>query len=333
MQDITLWIGGYPATEIAAHTPPSWELLADGGTGEVSFALALSARSQHPALRPGSLVQVLCGGRPVAYSALMDPDRTTWECKAYGLQNAGFLALDAAGNVTRDLGVAIAQAIARGWRVRNPAGHGVGYTVPGDSTEPQAIGSLITEAAVGQRWGIRPDAAVYVQSDPTEISYRATPDSAIFGTTNESTVTHLVGVYFDGTTNQKIIRPPGLTAVPNRTEEPVDLTGAGTLTSGDAAAILDGMLKDRTQVGVTNGVTLHREQLMTVGGTPAFLAGVQAGLLVRADGLVSARASVQTPFQDFVIGKTKYTAGSDNIYLEPVNASPIAGGLSGIIAA
>lgn len=331
MQDITLWVGGYPATEIAAHTPPSWETLADGGTGEIAWTFTLTPRSQHPALRPGSIVEVRVGGMRVARGALMDPDRTGWDCKAYGIQGARFMALDASGNVTRDLGLAISQAIARGWRVSNPQSHGAGYTVPGDSTEPQTVGSLLDEAVVGQRWGIRPDGALYVASDPTDISYRAIPDSAVFGTTDEATVTHLVGVYYDGSSNQKAIRPAGLTAVPNRAEEPIDLTSAGTLTLSAANTILDGLLKDRTKVGFTNGVTLHREQLTTVGGTPAFLPAVRAQRLVRADGMISARASLQTPFLDFVIGKTRYTAGDDSIYLEPVNTAPRT--LADVIAA
>jgi hypothetical protein len=322
MDDITLWVGGYPATEIAAHTPPSWETLADGGTGEISWSFALTPRSQHPALRPGSLVVVKVGGMPVARGALVDPDRTSWDCVARGVQNDRYLALDAAGNVTRDLGVAIDQAIARGWRVANPAGHGTGYTVPGDSTEPQTIGSLLTEAAVGQRWGVDPLGNIYVTSDPTTPWWHATPDSAVFGTTDEATTTHLAGRYFDGTNYLTATWPSLGTVVQHRAEEPVDLTDRGTLTLGQAEAILAGALAKAGEIGFTNGVTLNREQITTLGGSTAFLPNIRAGVMMRAHGLISARASVQTPVLDFVIGKTRYTAGEDSIYVEPVNTAP-----------
>lgn len=325
-----LRIGGYPATEIAAHTAPTYETLADGGTGEVSFAFALSPRAQHPALRPGSLVEGLVGGLPVFRAALGTPDRTTWECKAYGLQAERFYALDGSGSATRNLGLAISNAIAAGFRIRNPQGHGAGYTVPGDTTEPQLVMDLLREAAVGQRVGIRPDGAIYVQTDPTVISYRATPDAAIFGTTDESTASHLVVRYFNGTANVTTIFGP---VGPRKSEELVDLTSRGTLTSGQVATIIDAAMPDKRALGFTNGVTLHREQLTTVGGTPAYLPAVRAGVLTRADGVISARASLQTPYLDFVIGKTRHTIGSPLIYVEPVNASPVAGGLSDILAA
>lgn len=322
MDDVTLWVGGYPATEIAPHTPPSWETLADGGTGEISWSFALTPRSQHPALRPGSLVQVKVGGMSVARGALVDPDRTEWACVARGVQNDRYLALDASGNVTRNLGTAITQAIARGWRVANPQNHGAGYTVPGDSTEPQTMSALLTEAAGSARWGIDPIGNLYVRSDPTTPWWQAAPDSAIFGTTDEETTTHLVGLYFDGTNNQKTIRPALSSVVQHRAEEPVDLTERGTLTLSQANAILDAALAQNNKIGFTNGVTLTSAQITTVGGSSAFLPSIRAGVMMRAHGLISARASVQTPVLDFVIGKTRYTAGDDVIYVEPVNTAP-----------
>ncbi|RYB90830.1 hypothetical protein EUA06_11175 [Nocardioides glacieisoli] len=322
MDDVTLWVGGYPATEIAPHTPPTWETVADGGTAEISWSFALTPRSQHPALRPGSMAVVKVGGMPVARAPMVDPDRTSWDCWAVGDHSDRFLALDSSGNVTRNLGVAIDQAIARGWRVANPVGHGTGYTVPGDSTEPQSIGSLLTEAAQGQRWGVDPLGNIYVRSDPTTPWWHATPDSAVFGTTDEGTITHVVGVYFDGTNNLKTIRPALGSVVQHRAEEPIDLTDRGVLSLGQANAILDGALELAGQIGFTNGMTLTSEQITTLGGSSAFLPSIRAGVMMRAHGLISARANVQTPVLDFVIGKTRYTAGEDSIYIEPTRTAP-----------
>lgn len=331
MQDITLWVGGYPATEIAPHTPPTWETLADGGTGEISWRFTLTPRSQHPALRPGSMVEVKVGGMNVARGPMGDPDRNDWSCVARGVQNDRYLALDASGFVTRNLGLAFEQAIARGLRVANPIGHGAGYTVPGDSTEPQTVWSLLTEAAVGQRTGVDPSGNLYVRSDPTTPWWHAAPDSAIFGTTDEETITHLLGIYFDGTNNVPIFHPALVDEMPHRAEEPVDLTGRGTLAPTEAEDILAGALNLTSKIGFTNGVTLTSAQITTIGGTSAFLPNIRAGVMMRAHGLISARASVQTPVLDFVIGKTRYTAGDDTIYLEPVNTAPRT--LADVIAA
>lgn len=324
MADVTLWVGGYPATEIAAHTPPTWETVADGGTGSISWAFALTPRSQHPALRPGSLVEVKAAAGVVARGSLVDPDRTTWECVAVGIHADRYLALDGAGNATRNLGDAIGQASARGWRVRNSHAVGVGYTVPGTSSDVQTIQSLLDEAAAssGARWRILPDSRVHMAADPTTPTYVVAPDAVVFGTTDETAVTHIVGRYDTGAGYATTVRPSLATAAGNRVEETLDLTSRGTLTLSQANTIIDGVLADRGKVGFVNGVTLNREQIMTPGGTPVFLPRVRAGAMARAQGLVAAQASVQAPWLDFIIGKTRHTAGEDTIYVEPANTAP-----------
>lgn len=322
MSDVTLWVGGYPATEIAAHTPPTWETLADGGTGEIKWEFALTPRSQHPALRPGSLVEVKVGAMPVARGAMVDPDRTSWQCVARGLQYDKYLALDAAGNATRDLSLAIQEAMNRGWRVRNTNGVGVGGPVPGDSTEPQLVTDLLTEAAAGKRWGIDPSGSLYMRADPSLPWWQASPDAAVMGTTNEDAPTHLAGRYFDGTNNVTVIRPPLGEVVQFRAEELVDLTQRGTLSGVQAASILDASLAEAGAIKFTNGVTLSRDQIKTRGGSAAFLPGIVAGSVMRAHGLLATRRGLQTPVLDFVIGKTRHTAGEDTIYIEPTALAP-----------
>lgn len=321
MSAVALWVGGYPATEIAPHTPPTWETLADGGTGAISWSFELTPRSQHPALRPGSIVEVRVGSIPVARGALIDPDRTSWDCHAYGLQTERWLALDGGGNSTRDLNVAITNAIARGWRVSNPTVIGSGLVLAGDDSGVLTMQQLFSQLCVqqgGWRWGVRPDGRLYFGPDPTSPWWSAAPDTAVLGVTEEGTVTHLAGRYDDGTPPYKTtIRPEGDTTP--RHEETADLTKKGTLTLAQAKTILDGALKELGKTGFTNGVTLTRSQLTTVGGTDAFLPGVSAvQTTMRAHGLISARASLQTPWLDFVVGKTAYTADQDYIYVEPV---------------
>lgn len=322
MSDVTLWVGGYPATEIAAHTPPTWETLADGGTGEIKWEFALTPRSQHPALRPGSLVVVKVGAFPVARGAMVDPDRTTWQCVARGLQYDNYLALDNTGSATRQLSSAIQEAINRGWRVRNPNGVGVGSPVPGDSTEPQLVSSLLTEAAVGKRWGIDPQGNVYMRTDPSLYWWQASPDAAVLGTTDEGAATRLAGRYFDGTNNVTVIWPPLGEGEQFGNEESVDLTDRGTLTEAQAIEILDASLAEMGAIKFTNGVTLARDQISTRGGSAAFLPGITAGSVIRAHGLLATRRGLQTPVLDFVIGKTRHTAGEDTIYIEPTALAP-----------
>jgi hypothetical protein len=314
-----LRVNGYPATEIAAHTPPTWETHADGGIGAVTWEFALTARSQHQALRKGALVEVMCGPMPVASGLMTEPDRSSWQCHAFGLSSSlgRIAALDSGGNATRDLSAAVTQAIADGSLVTNPVP--VSGTAAGDATgNPSTIGTILTDYAeqTGQRWGVDGERRLYMRPDPTSPTWLASPDAAAFGVTDEDAPTRILGRYEagGGAYATAKVGVPGL-------DETVDLTSRGPLTLAAAEAILSGMLQRAGETSWVNGVTLHREQLTTRGGTPAFLASVTAGQMLRAHGLASNVIS-QAPWLDVVIGKTKYTAGDDMIYLEPVNTVP-----------
>lgn len=316
---IWLRIGGYPATEIAPHTPPTWETWAEGGTGSISWAFALTPRSQHQALRPNVLVEVMCGPLPLASGLLADPDRTTWECTAYGLGAAAqqYLALDGVGSNTRDLFSAIDTAIFNGWPVRNTSP--VAGTAAGDATgNPVSVAQILNDYAeqTGQRWGVTPTRRVYMSPDPVKPHWLAAPDAAAFGTTSEGRANRIYGRFEDATTGAYLTAAAG-TGAPQRAE---DLTKRGPLSMAAAEAILTGMLqRDRARVAWTNGVTLTRDQIQTMGGTPAFLPAVRAGQMMRSFGLSYASSALRI---DTVIGKTRYTAGDDVIFVEPVNTAP-----------
>lgn len=331
MGSASFWlrVGGHPATEIAAHTAPTLETGADGGDLSASWAFSLTPRSQHQALRKGQLVEVMCGPMPIWTGLLNEPDRTSWECHATGLSASlrRTLALATDGNSTRTLQFALEKAAIDGNLVVNTAP--VTGTAAGDTTgNPVDIGKLLDDYAeqTGQRWGVGPDRAVYMRPDPTGVTWLASPDSAAFGVTDEDVATRIFGRYDTGAGyDTATVGAPGL-------DEAVDLTDRGVLSEAAAEAILSGMLQRKGTTSWVNGVTLDREQLTTMGGTPAFLAAVRGGQLLRAHGLASNVIS-NAPWLDVVIGKTRWTVGDRTIYVEPVNSSPIAGGLSGVIAA
>jgi hypothetical protein len=318
---VSTWlrIGGYPATEIAAHSPVTWETRADGGAFKASWAFALTRRSQHQALRPGALVEVICGGVPVFTGWLAYPDRTTWECTAYGLASVAseqFLALDGTLSNTRDVAAAIAQAQAAGWPATNP--DAIAGTASGDATgNPVTLGALLDDRALdlGQRWGVDGQGRLFMAADPTSPRWLIAPEAAAFGITNESAAATLYGRYLDSTTSTYLTAAAG-SGVPQKAE---DLSDRGAMSHAQAVAILDGMLVERSGRAWTNGVTLTRDQIQTRGGTPAFLAGVRAGQMARVLGLEYGGAGLAL---DTVIGMTRYTQDEHTIYLEPANTKP-----------
>lgn len=316
---IWLRINGYPATEIAAHTPPTWETWADGGTGSISWEFALTTRSQHQALRTRTLVEVMCGPMPLARGVMTDPDRVSGQFVAYGLAADGknFPALDAGGSLTRDIGVAINTARDMGWMVTNPGP--VTGTAAGEAVgNPVSVAQLLDEYAeqTGQRWGVDHFGRVFMRPEPTTPSWLAAPDAAAFGTTSEGAATRLLGRYLDSTTGTYLTAAAGSGAP----VDTLDLSDRGALSNAAATAILQGSLNlDGARTAWTNGVTLTPDQLQTMGGTPAFLPSVRAGQLMRSFGLSYAADSLAL---DTVIGKTKYTAGSRSIFIEPTNTAP-----------
>lgn len=316
---IWLRIGGYPATEIAAHTPPTWETWAEGGTGSISWAFALTPRSQHQALRNRALVEVMCGPVALATGLMTEPDRTTWECTAYGLAADAqhFPALEPGGSLTRNVGVAVTVARDMGWLAVNPTP--VTGIAAGDETgNPVTVAQLLNEYAeqTGQRWGVDGARQLYMTPTATTPMWLASPDTAAFGTTNEDRATRLFGRYLNSTSGTYLTASSG-SGIPVDT---VDLSERGAMTAVAAEAILAGLLqRDRAQTAWTNGVNLTSNQLQTMGGTPAFLPAVKAGQMMRSFGL---SYGTQALALDTVIGKTRYTAGDDVIYVEPVNTAP-----------
>lgn len=329
-----LRIDGVPATEIAAHTAPEYETQADGGCTSASFAFALTRRSQHHALRRGALVEIMRGPLPIWSGLLSEPDRTTWECHAEGISASlnDYLALElATGAVTRNLGQAIEYAQSIGCKMVAPDLLVGGFDATGDLPgSPETLAELLGDYAVqvGKRWGVNGQRVLYLRADPIAPTLMAAPGTALFGQTSEATPSRLAGRYFNGTTYETAF------AGNEAPEQEVgdELIDRGVLTEAEAESILAGMLKRKAGGGWTNGVTLHRDQLTTMGGQAANLGAIAAGASLRAQGLAYGDAPSGLRL-DVVIGRTRYTVGTDSIYLEPVNASPIASGLRGVIAA
>lgn len=325
------WIrlgGTTPATEVAPHTPPTYETWADGGNGEASFTFGRSAKFASHLTAPGTLVEILVGPFRVWLGRIGDFDRLTGEVIGRGIQTdaLGIPALDGSGDVTRDYGVALATATAAPW---NWVAWNT-YTGPsvalGDSDQPQMMAALTGELAEqqGARWGQYPEhGGIYILPDPTTPTWTITPEAAAFGPTSEGQATHLVARYFNGSTNETAVRSDPLATV--ATAEVIDLTERGTLTLGEVNDMLDAQLAaTRAQTGWVNGITLHREQI-TMNGTPACLAEVHArNRMVRAHGLPAAFGAMQATWVDVVLSKTRWTVGSPTIYLEPVKTAPRA---------
>lgn len=319
---MSIWLrlrGYYPATEVGAHSPITWETAASGGSFRASWEFSLAIRGQHQAIRDGSLVEVMCGPLPI-WSGILDyPDQTTQTYTAYGFaaQAQSILALDAGGSPTRNIGTAITQAITRGWGVTNPLG--IAGTAAGTATgNPTSLGKLLDDYATqtSQFWGVDGQRRLYMTPRSTSPTWLASPGASAFGTASEDRATRLAGRYLDSGTSLYATAFAGSGFPEEATDELLD---KGAMTNTAAVAYLNGMLSlGKKDVTWTNGVNLTRDQLTTMGGSQAFLPAVRGGQLMRSFGSPALTTGLTL---DTVIGLTRYTQGSSFIYVEPINTA------------
>lgn len=312
----SVWAGGFHGTQIAPHSAPTWEMNAVGGCGELKMVFDLRPGSEHQALRRNSPVRVMIGTHSTYWGRLVDYNHDTGEMVAEGEFGRNKLALDGDGNATRDLGVAIAAAIDRGWNVSNPAG--VGGVAHGDSTGVQTVADLATEVAnQTEQWvGINGRGQFYMSPAPTTPRWMLAPGTVALARTAEGMAEFLAGRWFDGSDYQT-----ETAGTLTGDEEAVDLTARGVIDDVQARAILRGVLgKTRGRFAWAGGAEVSNSRIATIGGTPAALADVRPLSIVRIPGLPVYSAG--SLWLDEVIGKTRYTAGSTSIYLEPISTAP-----------
>lgn len=326
MTAYSLTVDGFDAATIAPYSPPVYETLADGGCGELTTTLGLPRWAEHAALRKNATVILRLGSLGVWHGYLTDYDRETGELVATGQAYRSKLALNGSGQATLSVGTAITQAIARGWDVTNPAAVSgtVNGTVEGVQTMAELLAAYATQTT--QRWGVNGRGQVYLRADPTEPQWYLTPGAAVLSPTTEGQATSLAGRYLES--DRSIAT--AYVGDPSGDEEPVDLTGRGILTLGQAQALLTSMLAlTRTAPAWTAGIEVSAELVRTEGGTPAALAAITAGSVMRLTGLPVLAAGGL--WVDALIGRTRYQAGAPTIYLEPISTAPRT--LADVIAA
>lgn len=321
-------VAGRPASRIAPHGPLTYESLADGGCGAASFSFSIPPRSQHHALRPGHIVRGMTGPVPSYAGEITGYDRQTGKVTVRGIAAAatGYFALDEVGNATRNIATAAIVAAQAGWPVVSATLTG---TAAGDTSNgPQRLSALFDDMAadLGARWGIDRWQRYFMRADPDPATvapqWRIKPGVATFGTTAEGVPSHYVARYDNGTNYLSVIVPhPDASRMVYQAED-LDLTDRGTLGVMQATAIAGGEHALHSGRGRRiNGVTLYRDQLTTIGGTPAAPEQVRGGQLARAMG-VAVDGLSPGMWHDFVIGTVLHTQGEDELYIEPVNTAP-----------
>lgn len=325
---IQLRIGGVWAATIGPVGSVRWSTTAKGGLEEVSWRMSLPETFDHPSLRMGSLVELFAGPAPLGAGLLSEPNqsRDGWDFTAAGLFDdlfSAYLCLDSGGNTTSIPDVAIDQAIADGFPVTRPDSlSSVAFSENDETDFLNNVGDLLDAWAdsEGKRWRINPDLTISADVDPTTPDWHLVPGAARIGLADDDYASNLSLRFRDSASTFDTVHVEDASAAAvRRIAKPVDLTELGVITSGKATDIGNGMLaKGKARYAFTDAVSPSSFQLVTPGGTPACLASVRGGQLIRMFDAIDPQNPSASAF-DWVIGRTDYEAGAKIIQLSPVD--------------
>lgn len=332
---------------IGSYNDPDWVTrYGEGACGmfEASWSMPLPADFEHPALRPGALVELMDGtwriGSPLI---LMEPGRgdgfdRPWSLVATGVGRIvegenSFYARDSGGSSTTVPSVAVDTAIALGlpWGGRDTSVPTTGFGVTDDIL---TVGAVLTTASnqLGQRWGVGQDGYLRFYSDPTTPAYHAVPSVAALTLADDQYAPHVLVRYLDSTAGVNLTvgasAPAGVAAQYGWREFAVSLVDRGAMSAAQAQSYADGILaKLKGRMGWANGLTLTSQELLTSGGVPADLSKVAEdvgeGCIVRLHGIWNdlLETSGKT-WLDIIVGEAKLSAGARTIELNPLGLAP-----------
>jgi hypothetical protein len=332
-----MWLGryGHITSLQLSHTVP-------GGPDQLSCILQATTAGRPVAIQAGRQVQAYAGVRCVWDGQLDEPTPggDGWQIVAHGAGafgqqfNAHWTATWASLGAPSD---AVDQAITRGMRWINPgfnpppSGAWMGQVPDNGSLKISDVLNLLCSRG-GLTWQVQRQAGgnflrfitvpvapvtptrLLVATGPVartmggvvnaiELRYQASADSS--GTASYTTTT---------------VTNPAMIALYGRTEQFMDISNAGTLTSGAAQAVGNWVLNRYQQAAFAGPFTVYPGQYLTNRGSRIHLATEQAGEIVRllvADwgGAVSAGAPVT-----FLVGSYAYDEETGTAQVTPFNS-------------
>jgi hypothetical protein len=329
---------GHVASLTFSHTVP-------GGPDQLSCILQADPRSRPDAIRAGRQVQAYAGPRCVWDGQLDEPTPSSdgWQITAHGAGTFGTMfrahwtATWASGDAVDD---ALSQAISRGLRWVNP---GISHTqlpatawlgqVPDNSSLSVADMMNLVCSRGGLTWQVKPGPSgnlfrfitvPTVPMTPTRLLVATGPVARTMGG-----IVNAIDIRYedqaDGSSGAAhftttTVTNAAMIAAYGRSEQYVDLSNAGQMTSGQAQAVGNAILNRYQQAAFAGPFTVSAGQYLTNRGSRINLATEQAGEIVRimgADfgGAVSAGSPVT-----FLVGGYEYDEDSQTAQVTPFDS-------------
>lgn len=327
-----------------------------GGCYEASWSMDMPATGGSQLLVQGRTILVMDGPIIAWRGRLSEPERgEPWRLHARGLASFGsdFLCLYDDPADSPDLGpqptsvpsLAVDGAISRGLPWVNKATLSTSaFSASSTTADLNRVDTLLNAWTEGQgtRWGVFAEGDLIVAADPTSPTWHLLPSTPIGGVADDEFATHVVARYVASAAGT----PPVATSwasvtVGNsntesrwgRREYPLDLTPLGLMNATRATSLAQARLNQAGQrMGWTTALEVSADELTAVGGTPARLASIRAGQMLRIFGIADTDGALAfTKTQDVVLGEVRYRDGDSTIYLAPVGLLPRS--LSDVLAA
>ena len=293
------------------------------GCWEMTWEMNLPSYQRPATLRAGAEAEAFSAGTCVWSGLLLEPNWNSQEFVAAGHAREAerTLCLDWVGGSTSTPDVAIDRGIAAGalhW-IRPASLSNVPFGESDATDQLNYVGALLDAWSLeaGAKWAVGPDRRVGIGVDPTAPAWHVMPDSGVLGVADEEYVSAVFGRYQTEAGAYDTVSVFSATQPAGSRESGIDLTGKGRLTTARAQATVQGILDQMgARTGWTNGVTVTSGQITSPGGTPANLALVRAGQMVRLQALRDQRGlSAST---DIVVGESIWKPTDDLITLNPV---------------
>lgn len=321
-------IGGQPAAALGVVSGLSWASKwgsGPSGPSKASWSLSLPFWADDSRLTVGTSVQVVRGGQTLWTGRITDAQRgDPWTLEAEGIAYSAdrFGAVDAALAPTVNVQTAVTQAIARGlpW----PSGAAfpsVAYGVVGNTVGQ--LDSLLTgyHDTMGLRWGCNRYGAPFSAADPTAPRWVLDGHDVVVGVADDELYTAVIARYqASATPTYASVAVTNAAAIARhgRREYLLDLTNLGVIASGTATTYATTVLNAAMQPSWLNTLTVTADRLTTLGGTPADLAAVEAGQMVRIVGIPGRMGRPSgSAYMDVVLGEVSYADGASEISLAP----------------
>lgn len=305
-----------------------------------SWQMTLKPNTSPRALSPGAWVEIWDGPIRVWSGYLSEPvpgDPWTLNAKGWYARFERLLALDDTPAPTAIPADAVTEAIDRaalpvtvGTTLSSTSISAADETVALNYVKP-LLDTYVEQ--LGERWMVDADRVLTVGADPTSPFYVLEKTDPLRGTADDDYVTDVYPRYVesidvDGNADGYGLGHVSAPSSPaGRSERPMDLTDLMILpgtplatANGYAQAQLD---LNSARMGYTESLTVGFGELLRPGGTPARLAQVRAGRLLRSFNVADASGQVQLGMTaDVVIGETTYRDGERTIQIKPIGLAP-----------